>query len=366
MQPNGIGKWIYGGTHGTPQPGGLRKWTVYSGSWKMGKRHGQGILTFSNRNVYEGGFRNDRRHGCGIYFYCDGRMYEGDWKQGAREGYGVFSSPKGNTYEGQFEEDERHGFGVALMADGTRLEGRWERGAFAPPRAGADGLEKMERKKARTAAARARNNRKRAYEQRALAIQSRAAAEEHVCHLQDTVLMEDSIDDRFCFFRYAAEQGIRETRDEFGSGTFNPQTHEVVEKSELDVIQKKLDRLSLAERRRVAKAALAKKQVDFETLQTQRGAIEAVADAHAAMRAVAAELALAKQGVITEELTDIANHKVSVKLRTQQLRLVHAVKRCAAAEQASQDSAEDTCRLKAPCCTAMDWILIPTFCSANP
>ena len=222
----------------------------------------------------------------------------------------MFSSPAGNTYAGQFLEDERHGFGVALMPDGTRLEGRWERGAFAPPRAGADGLEKQERKKARAAADRARRLRKGAYEQRALAIQARAAAEE-----------------------YAIEQGLRETKDEFGSGTFNPQTHEIVEKKDLDAINAKLDQLQLAERRRIAKAALAKKQVDFETLQTQRGAIEAVADAHHAMREVAAQIALAKQGVITEELTDIANHKISVRLRMQQLQLVHAVKRLSAAEQ---------------------------------
>ena len=33
---------------------------------------------------------------------------------------------------------------------------------------------------------------------------------------------------------------------------------------------------------------------------------------------------------------------------------------------ARQDSAEDFCRLKAPCCTAIDWIFIPAHCFALP
>ena len=31
---------------------------------------------------------------------------------------------------------------------------------------------------------------------------------------------------------------------------------------------------------------------------------------------------------------------------------------------ARHDSAEDFCRLKAPCCTTMDWIFIPAYCFA--
>ena len=34
--------------------------------------------------------------------------------------------------------------------------------------------------------------------------------------------------------------------------------------------------------------------------------------------------------------------------------------------QARHGSAEDFCRLKAPCCTAMDWIFIPAHCFALP
>ena len=34
--------------------------------------------------------------------------------------------------------------------------------------------------------------------------------------------------------------------------------------------------------------------------------------------------------------------------------------------QARRDSAEDFCRLKAPCCTAMAWIFIPAYCFALP
>ena len=33
---------------------------------------------------------------------------------------------------------------------------------------------------------------------------------------------------------------------------------------------------------------------------------------------------------------------------------------------ARHDSAEDFCRLKAPCCIAMGWIFIPAYCVAIP
>ena len=41
-------------------------------------------------------------------------------------------------------------------------------------------------------------------------------------------------------------------------------------------------------------------------------------------------------------------------------------KRASKRRPARHDSAEDFCRLKAPRCTAMDWIFIPAFCFAVP
>ena len=53
----------------------------YSGEWKSGKYHGQGIFTSASGDQYAGKFREGKRHGLGTLAYKDGRpAQEGVWE----------------------------------------------------------------------------------------------------------------------------------------------------------------------------------------------------------------------------------------------------------------------------------------------
>lgn len=36
---------------------------TYYGEWKNGKRHGDGLYTYANKDVYSGKWENGRKHG---------------------------------------------------------------------------------------------------------------------------------------------------------------------------------------------------------------------------------------------------------------------------------------------------------------
>ena len=155
----------------------------------------------------------------------------------------------------------------------------------------------QERDLARSRAELARRMTRPAYENRARAIMTQDAA---------------------C--RAAYEEGMKETAAYFGGGRFNAQTHEVVEKVDLASINAKLDQLMLAERRRLAKAAISEKLNSYEALQFQRGAKEAVRDASKGRIAAVRARVAVKDAEIKEEITKERHLAISKRLRT--LRLV--------------------------------------------
>jgi hypothetical protein len=54
---------------------------TYTGSWKSGKRHGQGTYTGIDGVTYEGAWANDKRHGLGVEKNAAGEVIsEGEWK----------------------------------------------------------------------------------------------------------------------------------------------------------------------------------------------------------------------------------------------------------------------------------------------
>jgi len=53
----------------------------YIGSWKDGKRNGQGTSTFFGWGKYVGEWKNGYRHGQGTYTISLGE-FEGEWKGG--------------------------------------------------------------------------------------------------------------------------------------------------------------------------------------------------------------------------------------------------------------------------------------------
>lgn len=52
--------------------------------------------------------------------------YKGEWRNDKRHGYGVIEFSDGYSYVGEWSENMRHGLGVATYPDGTKLEGEWK------------------------------------------------------------------------------------------------------------------------------------------------------------------------------------------------------------------------------------------------
>ena len=54
---------------------------MYEGSFVNDKKHGRGVIRYSNGDVYEGGWVANKREGPAIYRYSDGSVYSGEVRQ---------------------------------------------------------------------------------------------------------------------------------------------------------------------------------------------------------------------------------------------------------------------------------------------
>ena len=82
----------------------------YSGEFKAGRKHGQGVKTWPSGDRYEGGFVEDRREGTGTYAWGPrspwaGEKYSGGFRNDRRHGTGVYEWPGGDRYAGPWEND---------------------------------------------------------------------------------------------------------------------------------------------------------------------------------------------------------------------------------------------------------------------
>jgi len=123
----------------------------YSGTWKNGKKNGQGIFHFSNGDVfdgrwadehvngvgkityangssYEGQFQNDKRHGIGLFTDVDGSTYTGHWEEGLKQGSGTLKKSDGSSYDGNWQANLRHGTGENVDSCGNKYSGEWVNG----------------------------------------------------------------------------------------------------------------------------------------------------------------------------------------------------------------------------------------------
>ena len=131
LMPGGrkiVGLWenneIITGTY--TQPDG----TKYEGQWKFRERSGQGTLTFPDGRQYIGEFKSGLRHGRGTMIFPDGRKYEGDFEYSARSGQGTMTYPDGRKYTGRFKDGEKNGKGTMVYPDGKKQEGMFKDGEF--------------------------------------------------------------------------------------------------------------------------------------------------------------------------------------------------------------------------------------------
>ncbi len=104
--------------------------TVYEGQWRHRERNGQGRLTYPDGRYYVGEFKSGKRHGQGTMTYPDGRKYVGAFLDGERTGQGRMTYPDGSRYTGEFEGGNRTGKGVMEYADGRKEEGMFKNGEF--------------------------------------------------------------------------------------------------------------------------------------------------------------------------------------------------------------------------------------------
>lgn len=88
--------------------------TRYRGDFVAGRKHGQGVQTWTTGDRYEGGFANDLREGLGEYVWGRGS----EWA--------------GQRYKGEYRADLRHGQGSYRWPDGRELSGRWIRDLPSP------------------------------------------------------------------------------------------------------------------------------------------------------------------------------------------------------------------------------------------
>ena len=129
----------------------------YTGEYKNGQRHGNGILCWSDGTYYDGQFINGFRHGKGKMIIpcqnstthhhdknnCIIYQYDGNFHQGKRHGYGeqqqiITSSNNNNneekknvvlnTYMGQWKNDQINGKGYMKMKDGKEYAGEFQNG----------------------------------------------------------------------------------------------------------------------------------------------------------------------------------------------------------------------------------------------
>lgn len=114
------------GVHTYTYPNG----DFYNGSFRNGRRHGQGLLVeFASGTTYEGSHQNDLRHGKGVLTsgardYC----YDGDWVRGVRSGQGQCAYKGKETYSGGWLDNQYHGEGTHCSANGDVYVGEFRHG----------------------------------------------------------------------------------------------------------------------------------------------------------------------------------------------------------------------------------------------
>ena len=103
---------------------------VYSGKYKVGKKHGYGTIKYKSGDIYKGEFKSDLFNGIGEYIWNDGLKYNGDWKNGKMNGKGTLTHASGEKYSGEFKDDKKHGKAYYILPDGTTYEGGYKNDMF--------------------------------------------------------------------------------------------------------------------------------------------------------------------------------------------------------------------------------------------
>jgi hypothetical protein len=109
----------------------------YSGEFRAGRKHGQGVKTWPNGDRYSGAWQDDRRHGRGTYVFgrgpWQGERYDGEFALDRRHGEGTYRFSSGDVYSGPWRDDAAIGAPTPMMLARARHEAELRR-AIQPGR----------------------------------------------------------------------------------------------------------------------------------------------------------------------------------------------------------------------------------------
>jgi hypothetical protein len=102
--------------------------SVYNGWFVDGVKHGdEGESHSVNGDKYSGSFRNGMFHGEGVLHRSDGSMYIGMFERGEFHGTGRLEVPVFPTFLGNFCEGRKHGPGVFLHSGKRKFETKFDK-----------------------------------------------------------------------------------------------------------------------------------------------------------------------------------------------------------------------------------------------
>lgn len=97
----------------------------FFGRFENGKRHGEGVFHYKNKDIYSGSWKYGKKDGHGTYIFDANRMkISGIWINGEIE-KGKWIFPNGTYFEGNFEKNKPKGSGVWHFANGNRVDGEF-------------------------------------------------------------------------------------------------------------------------------------------------------------------------------------------------------------------------------------------------
>ena len=99
----------------------------FTGEFKDGMRHGEGVLLLPGGRKMVGVWENNEIKE-GTFTDSDATTYTGQWQYREREGQGTMTWPDGRTYVGEFKQGERTGQGTMTYPDGKTVEGQFQNG----------------------------------------------------------------------------------------------------------------------------------------------------------------------------------------------------------------------------------------------
>jgi hypothetical protein len=104
---------------------GKNRGEKYKGTWKDGKRSGQGEYTWPDGMRYVGEWKDDEKTGQGVFSWSEGDSYAGNWKDSERSGNGVQWLSTGHVYDGAWAQDNPLQ-GTAMEPDGALLRFKFD------------------------------------------------------------------------------------------------------------------------------------------------------------------------------------------------------------------------------------------------